>query len=231
MKPIYNPKYKYPELEQITQDNGIRHYVTPHNKYVPSVTTIISEMSDKSFLIDWRDRIGNEKADEITKISSRIGEHMHNNIEAWLKDEEPIAPTNMIRKQAEKLAKVIIEKALIPNLTEFWGSEVHQYYDDLYAGTCDLIGVYKGVPSIIDFKNSRKPKSQEKISGYRQQLVAYGMAHNKNYGTDIRQGVNLICSREDPYFGEMQEFIISGEEWENTTFEWVETVGKFYEKK
>ena len=68
-----------------------------------------------------------------------------------------------------------------------WGSEVSLYYEELYAGTTDLVGVYKGEPAIMDFKQSRRLKKKEWVDDYYLQLVAYSEAHNKQYGTNIKE--------------------------------------------
>ena len=93
------------------------------------------------------------------------------------------------------MAKKIIEKAF-PDITEVWGSEVHLYYPEKYAGTTDLVGLYKGKPAIVDFKQTNRPKKREWVQDYLMQLAAYAQAHNKLFDTDIQQGVILMCSRD-----------------------------------
>jgi hypothetical protein len=226
----HNKKFNYEELIQVNNDNGTRHYVTPHGN-APSVTTILSATKDHTFLTEWRNRIGDTAADDIVNQSVTIGTHMHNSIEHWIKGEDDVKGSNILRKQARKLAKILIQKGLKDNLSEYWGSEVHMHLDDLYAGTTDLVGVYDGTPSIIDFKNSRKPKKEEYIEDYKHQLVAYGMAHNEKYGTNIKQGVILMMSREGKYFGEFQRFYLHGSQWDHYEVEWLKRLERFYEKK
>jgi genome maintenance exonuclease 1 len=94
------------------------------------------------------------------------------------------------------MATRIIEEYLDPNLDEWWGSEVGLFYPELYAGTTDLVGVFAGVPSIIDFKQTNKPKKTEWIEDYFLQAAAYAAAHNVVHNTNIRQGVILMCSKD-----------------------------------
>lgn len=225
----YNNKYIYNNLVQVNNDDGTRHYETPHGN-APSVTTIISATTDKQFLEDWRNRIGDKKADEIVNISSTIGTHMHNSIEHWLKHEPDVKGTNIIRKQARKLAQILIEKGLKNQLNEFWGSEVMLNYYDLYAGTVDLVGLYDNTPAIIDFKNTRKPKKDEYITNYKYQLTAYGMAHNHLHNTKIKKGVILMMSREPEHFGTFQRFIVEGEDWETHEYGWAKKVEEYHKK-
>ena len=77
-------------------------------------------------------------------------------------------------------------------MEEIWGSEITLYYPGLYAGATDLCGIYEGRESIIDFKQSNKPKRREWIEDYFVQLAAYAMAHNHVYDTKIQSGVILM---------------------------------------
>ena len=70
-----------------------------------------------------------------------------------------------------------------------------------------MIGVYKGLPAIIDYKQTNRPKKREWIQDYLMQLSAYAQAHNKLFNTDIDQGVILMCSRDLTF----QRFELQGE--------------------
>ena len=93
------------------------------------------------------------------------------------------------------MANVVIRSGL-GDLEEVWGTEVTLYYPGLYAGATDVVGIYNGRESIIDFKQTNKPKQSEWISDYFTQLAAYAMAHNYVYGTKIQSGVILMCSKD-----------------------------------
>ena len=121
------------------------------------------------------------------------------------------------------MAKTIIEQGL-PDLEEIWGSEVTVYYPGLYAGATDLCGIYMGRDSIIDFKQSNKPKRAEWITDYKLQMVAYAMAHNYVYNTNIDQGVILMCT-PDNFF---QRFIINGREFRELKWQWLSKIDAFY---
>ena len=69
-------------------------------------------------------------------------------------------------QQAHKMAKVVRDKALSQSVHEFWGTEVNPYHPKIYAGTTDLIGMMKGEPAIMDFKQTNKPKKKEYIEDY-----------------------------------------------------------------
>ena len=185
-------KYNYAELKR--QDGDTRLYLTPDGEALPSVTTILGKTKDKTFLKKWRQKVGEKKAEEIIKSAGQIGTALHLYIERFVNGEQ-YKDLTKIGIQAEKMAQKIIDEAF-KDLTEIWGSEVHLYYPGKYAGTTDMIGVYKGRPTIIDFKQSNRPKKREWVQDYLMQLAAYAQAHNELFGTNIEQGVILMCSRD-----------------------------------
>ena len=104
------------------------------------------------------------------------------------------------------------------------GSEVTLYYPNLYAGATDLCGIYQGRESIIDFKQTNKPKRNEWIKDYKLQMIAYAMAHNCVYNTNIDQGVILMCT-PDNFF---QKFTVNGSEFRELKWEWLQRVDSYY---
>ena len=157
----YVQKYNYEELNK-TARNGKRHYKTPDGRTVPSVTTVLSATKDMTHLHAWRKRIGEQKAQQITTESANIGTVMHSSLEKHVKGIDRKPGSNLIHQKAHTMANVIIDNGL-NDVSEVWGSEVSLHYPELYAGTTDLVGVYKGEPAICDFKQSRKLKKKEWI--------------------------------------------------------------------
>ena len=196
-------KYNYTELKR--QEGEGRLYLTPDGESLPSVTTILNKTKDKAFLKKWRARVGEQKAEKIIADSAKIGTALHLYIERFVNGNKYKDLTE-IGVQAEKMAQKIIDEGL-KDVSEIWGSEVHLYYPGKYAGTTDMIGVYKGRPAIIDFKQTNRPKKREWIQDYLMQLSAYAQAHNKLFSTDIDQGVILMCSRDLTF----QRFELQGE--------------------
>ena len=193
----YVQKYPYGEIARVTKDHK-RHYATPDGRQVPSVTTVLSATKDMTHLHAWRKRIGVEKAQQITTESANIGTVMHRSLEKHVKGEDRTPGSNLIQQKAHAMANVIIDNGL-KDVSEVWGSEVSLYYPELYAGTTDLVGVYKGAPAILDFKQARKLKKKEWVEDYFLQLVAYSEAHNKMYDTQIRTGRIFICTQNNEY--------------------------------
>lgn len=215
-------KYDYPVLESITQPTGSREYLTPGGS-LPSVTTILSGVGDKTALLEWRKRIGDAEADLQVKQATNIGSIMHSYLEDHIAGNDRRSSSNMIYKLARGMADTIIGRGL-SQVDSVWGYEVNLYYPGLYAGTADLIGTYKGIPALMDYKNSKKIKKREWIENYFLQLVAYSMAHNKLFGTTIDYGVIFMASRD----GDYKEFYLEGAEFKEYEEKWMEAVHKFH---
>ena len=103
------------------------------------------------------------------------------------------------------MADKIIEVGLAP-VEEYYGSEVTLHYPGLYAGATDLICSHNGMETVVDFKQSNRPKRKEWIEDYFMQIAAYAMAHDYVYGSHIKQGVIMVCT-PDLYY---QEFKVEG---------------------
>lgn len=215
-----NRKFEYVQLERITRDDGVRHYRCPvTNLLLPSVTTILSGTEDKKGLLEWRARVGDQKADEIRDEACALGGLMHLHIENYVSGIARPRGNNFIRVQAERMADQIINRGL-PNVDEIWGQEVMLYYPGLYAGTTDLVGIYKGEEAIMDHKTARKMKKRSDILNYLHQIPAYAIAHDELYGTKIKTGVIFMVDREFNY----QEFVIDITELETRKGEWLDRV-------
>ena len=219
----WNKKFIYPKSQRSLID-GKRHYDIGNDK-LPSVTTILSatqsEKKRKS-LAYWKARLGDQAADRVRDIAAMRGTAMHTYLEGYVRGTGHKDLTS-IGREAEPMAKRIIESGL-GDLEEVWGSEVTLYYPMLYAGATDVVGVYNGRESIIDFKQTNKPKQRGWISDYFTQLGAYAMAHNFVYGTNITQGVNLICTKDNLF----QEFIVEGQEFVDYQHKWLARVDQYY---
>ena len=150
---------------------------------------------------------------------------MHSFLEAYLHGKQRLDLTS-IGQEARTMAHRIIEQGL-KDLEEFWGTEVTVFYPGLYAGATDLAGVYQGVESICDFKQSNKPKRKEWVGDYFLQLAAYAMAHNHVYNTQITQGVILLCTKDNLF----QRFIVDGSEFVTYQHKFLERVDQYYREK
>ena len=222
--------YTYSPLERVNV-NGSRHYQTPGGQPLPSVTTVLSALKDKTQLHEWRKRVGDEEADRIMRLATGIGTQVHLHLEKFILEENRPEGTNLIHQMAKELSDIVIREGL-SSVDEVWGTEVPLYYPGLYAGTTDCVGVYKGKPAIIDFKTTRKPKKRAWIDDYFLQGAAYAAAHNELYGTDIKTIVIMMIGwdAEADNLGNYQEFVVEGAEFEQYSLEWAGKVQEYFDK-
>jgi len=222
----WNKRFNYPKSQR-ELIKGQRHYALNEEK-LPSVTTILSEtQSDekKESLARWKARVGETEAERIKDSSASRGTNMHLHLERHILGQGHMDLTDE-GQVAGDMAQVIIDKGLC-DMGEIWGSEVTLFYPSLYAGATDLVGVFDYEDSIVDFKQSNKPKKKEWIDDYFMQLGAYAMAHNCVYDTEITQGVILMCT-PDKYF---QKFQIKGKEFIKYQHKFLERLDKYYSEK
>ena len=222
----WNKLYNYPKTIRSSVD-GVRKYDINDEK-LPSVTTILkdTEAEDKKeSLARWKDRVGEVEATRIKNTAALRGTAMHTYLEHYVKGGNVLDLTD-VGREASGMGETIIEKGF-PDLEEVWGVECTLHYPGLYAGQTDLCGIYQGRESIIDFKQSNKPKRDEWIGDYKLQLVAYAMAHDQVYGTRIEQGVILMCT-PDNFF---QRFLVNGSEFREWKWEWLKKIDQYYGKK
>jgi len=181
-------RHDFPEL---LQENvmGTRMYVAPNGQRYPSVTTVIADHG-KEAILEWRKKVGDEKANEISRKATTRGTSVHKALEKYLKNEDisslemlPNVKSLFVRMKAELDDKV---------------NNIHCLEDRLYshelklAGTVDCIAEYKGVLSVIDFKTSIRLKKKENIGGYFMQGSAYATMFTEMTKLNIEQVVILI---------------------------------------
>jgi len=227
----FNTVHNYVALTR-SEIDGQRKYLTPDGQHLASVTTILDRTKSeesKEGLANWRRSVGHKKAQEITETAAARGTRMHTYLEKYIKQEPFDRPTNPMALPSWRMAHKVIEHGLC-NVEEIWGVEVAVYYEGLYAGTTDSIGVWRGRPAIVDYKQSNKVKKREWIDDYFTQLTFYGTAHNKMFGTDINTGVIMMCvapatSRHEPQY---LEFVLEGDEWAHYQQKMWDRVAQFY---
>ena len=220
----WNKLYKYPKSKREIL-KGDRHYDVNDEK-LPSVTTILQATQDAEKaegIKRWTQKVGEAAAKRVLEQAAKRGTAMHSYLETYIQGGK-VLDLRDVGREASAMAETIIDKGF-NDLEEIWGSEVTLFYPNLYAGQTDLCGVYQGRESIIDFKQSNKPKRVEWIKDYKLQMVAYAMAHNVVYNTQIEQGVILMCT-PDNFF---QKFTINGREFRELKWEWLRRVDSYYD--
>ena len=222
----HNPKFIYPKSTRSSVD-GHRLYNLGEAK-LPSVTTILSatQPPEKAkALAEWRLRVGADEATRIVDNSATRGTAMHRIIESYLTGQYHLDLTD-VGRNAHNMAQTIIKNGLDNKITEYYGIEATLYYPDLYAGTTDLVAQHVGCDSIIDFKQTNKPKKREWIEDYFVQIAAYAMAHDYVYGTTIKKCVVMMCDPNNLY----QEFVIRDHEVKNYKHRFLRRLDEYYNK-
>tara|TARA_B100000989_G_scaffold275172_1_gene234528 strand:+ start:7865 stop:8551 length:687 start_codon:yes stop_codon:yes gene_type:complete len=220
----FNPKFNYPKSIRAYY-NGKRIYDV-NNQKLPSVTTILSATQPaekRESLQRWRDSVGAAAAEKITREATNRGSAMHDFLEKFClgKLNLDLLGDNSLERQ---MADQIIENGLRNKVSEIYGVEATLFYPNKYAGAADLICNYEGKNSIIDFKNSSQLRKDEWNTDYYLQLSAYQMAHNKVYGTDIDQGVILVCTKDLMF----QRFVIDSVRLKNYQEIFLRKVDEYY---
>ena len=222
----WNKLYEYPKsMRSLVKDE--RHYEIGSER-LPSVTTILAAtQSDekRESLQKWKDKVGMFEAERIKNTAATRGTLMHSHLEYHLNGQGLLDLSDSGR-EARDMAQKIIDEGL-KDLETIWGNEVVLYYPELYAGQTDVVGIYQGRDSIIDFKNSNKPKRDDWIEDYYLQGALYAAAHDCIYGTEIEQTVILICT-PDLFF---QRFIVNGDRFRHYKSEALKRVDKYYNLK
>lgn len=217
----HDPRFTYEKLQRDDRPSG-RVYVDPENNLLPSVTTILSATKDREKLDEWERRVGKEEADKIRDDAAYVGTAMHRSLEHMLTGEPLVPAADWMELKGYQMG-FSLANVYLPNLLEYYGAEVPLYYPGKYAGTCDVVGNWRGQMAIIDFKQSVRPKRTQWITDYFHQLAAYACAHDQIHGTSINFGVILIACQS----GNVQLFTTTGAEFEDHKARWLERVERY----
>ena len=185
-------KFNYlTEVDTDTLPTG-RTYHTPDGSY-PSITTILGKTANQAWLQAWKDRVGEEEAARVSKEATDRGTWIHDIAERHFNGEDISDTLRTAPSDVRQMSNDLIT-TVTSGVEEIWGQEQVLWSNKLsYAGRTDMVGIWKGKPTIIDFKTSKKPKQSKQIKDYYLQGCAYAVAHNEMYGTGIKDIVIAIC--------------------------------------
>ena len=210
----------YDDLIAVTKDSG-RVYTDPNNNTYPSITTVLSILSEDAIKA-WRARVGEEEANRISKTASNRGTAVHDLLERYVNNEsdfdKEVEPHIM---QSFYDVKPVLDKCL----TKVYAQEAGLYSERLgVAGRVDCVGEWNGIDSIIDYKTSKKLKKKEWINSYFMQSTAYAIMWEERTGIPINQIVVVIAvDNEEP-----QIFIEKRENW---TEKLIQTIAEYNSRK
>jgi hypothetical protein len=234
---MYCERFQYQALTRHSGPNG-RLYNTPDGQKLPSVTTILDRtksQESRQALQQWRQRVGTVQAQAITTEAANRGTRMHTYLEHYIRTGElRERGSNPFSWSSHAMAMTMIDQGL-KNVSELWGVEIPLWFPGIYAGTSDAAGVHLLQESILDYKQTNKPKKREWIQDYFLQLAAYAEAHNQVHGTKIKRGVVMMCVKPEldanneiikpPQY---QEFVLEHAEFEACRQQWWRRVEQFY---
>lgn len=193
----YTPKFDYKEMDAAIV-GSVRRYTTPAGK-LPSITSVLGTTAPAEkvqSLKRWQDSLGAVKAAAVSKKATDHGSNVHLLCERHFKGEDVLAPINGAPVPFDDRNAYNALKTKLKLVDEVWGIEVPLYSELLgVAGRCDMIGIYKGQPAIIDFKTASRVKSKADITDYALQLTFYSIAHNEMFDTNIQHGVILMVAQ------------------------------------
>ena len=182
----------YDDLVADTRETG-RVYIAPDGSRYPSVTTVLGILSEDS-IREWRQRVGEEEANKVSHRASNRGTAVHSIIEKYLRNEDTSDNLPHIKQSLANL-RPILDKSI----GKIFGLETALYSRHLgMAGRCDCIAEWNGVPSIIDFKTSRRIKKKENIASYFAQASAYAIMFEERTGLAIPNTV-IVMDVDDNY--------------------------------
>lgn len=185
------------ELADFAQDktapDGSRKYFTESGAAYPSVTTVLSVLSRDS-IREWRQRVGAQEANKISRQASTRGTKIHLLCEDILNNKE-IDTSNMSLLDKEMFDKF---RPLLDRINNIHGQEIALFSDHLrLAGRVDCIAEFDGKLSVIDFKTSKKPKRKEWIESYFAQAAGYAIMYEERTGIPINRSAILIAVEGD----------------------------------
>lgn len=186
-----------PEVDiETTSIDGKRYYVLPDGKKFRSVTTVLSDALDKTALLEWRKKVGEEEANKISTQAARRGTAVHTLCERYVLNEDNYARDAMPSGLDSFNS---IKSVLDTRVGTILGVEIPLYSVALNtAGRCDLIAEFDGVPSVVDFKTSRKLKKEDWIESYFLQTTVYSMMFEWIYKISIPQIAIIIAVDHEP---------------------------------
>lgn len=205
---MFKTIYDYSDFAQDeTKADGSRVYVNAAGVGYPSATTVLSVLN-KDSINKWRERVGEEEANRISKQATTRGSKIHSLTEAYLKNEE----VDFDAVKASLLDKEMFNKfkSILDPIDNIHCQELALYSDYLrMAGRVDCIAEYNGIRAVIDFKTSNRPKKKEYISSYFMQATAYAIMYEERTGIPVPYIVILIAVDGD----EPQVFVEKRDNW------------------
>lgn len=208
----------YTDLACNTGPNG-RYYTTPDGVKYPSITTVLGSLSEKG-IAEWRERVGAEEADKVSRLAAWRGTNVHEAMEYYCAGLEP-SEISVLKNPIIKDGFNKLRREADKHLEAVYAQEVSLYSHHLgIAGRTDLIGRWAGQRSVVDWKTSNASKEPYMIEGYFMQGTFYAIAWEEITGQPIKQIVIGIAADDHK---DAQIFIGDRDEWAEKLIDVIKT--------
>ena len=179
------------DIELKSKDTpGCRLYELPNGDWVPSITSITSFYNKEKF-IKWRQRVGDDEANRITKKATTRGTDFHEAAQDYLEQKEIILSEHLPATQFMfHHAKPFIDK--IDNIHAIERSMYSEFFG--IAGRVDCIGEYDGELAVIDFKTSERIKPEAWLENYFVQETAYACMYYELTGIPVKKLITIMTT-------------------------------------
>ncbi len=169
---------------------GVRYYKvfgTDELVKMPSITSVISWRNRNKFK-EWRKKVGEQEANNITRKATHRGTDAHTLIEEYLNNSDTFSDVLPLSQFLFKQAKPDLNR--IDNIL---CQETALYSTELgIAGSVDCIAEFDDELAVIDFKTSAKPKKREWIEDYFVQCAAYACMLYEMKGLIVKKFVIIM---------------------------------------
>lgn len=194
--------FKFPSLADNTTENG-RWYTTPDGNVYPSVTTVLGTQ-EKPHLIEWKKKVGEERAKQILFQASIRGTAIHTICEEYINGTYHKTNHMSLNVATFQSIRPIIDN----NINNVWAQEVGVYSDRLkVAGRTDLLAEWKNELAVIDFKSSLRIKDEDQVKDYFMQESVYAACLYEMFGIIVKKIVTIMAvDNEEPIVFEKEPF-------------------------
>lgn len=183
------------DLDAETTESG-RVYKVPGGKLYPSITTVLSAYNKKA-IYEWRQRVGDEEANRISRLASGRGTKLHNTVEKYLLNEMSDMKMQTMMPDIKEMF-CDIRKPIDENIGDIYGIEQPLYSHKLrLAGRCDCIAEWDGELAIVDWKTASRTKEKDNILNYFMQASAYAVMFEELTGKPIDKIVVAIAVQSE----------------------------------
>lgn len=186
--------YDGPVWPELTTSNalGMRWYEVPSGAKYPSITSVLGKRPGKQKgLQEWRDRVGEHEANKIARKGANRGTAFHNIVEDFLtmreiKFEDKLENDHKSRHLLAWAMFLSVKKLIEESVGDIFLME-QSMYSARYkvAGRCDLISIFDGVPTVVDWKTAATMKREEWNEDYYVQCAAYASMYSDYTGDQI----------------------------------------------